>query len=130
MKQEQPYLSIRIKVGDTVFINAGRNKGVIGQVKQINALKGRVTVKDVNMVTRNTKQANADKGVSIRKPAPVDLSNVQLYCAHCKKGVRHYSQRQESSKTQWDGSTKLIRVKKRFCRSCDQELVWAQEVKE
>ena len=80
---------MKVKVGDTVKIIAGKDKGKEGKVLEIvkitgDASKGqknyvRVLVEGVNMITKHAKpsMANQEGGI-INKEAPIDISNVML----------------------------------------------------
>lgn len=69
----------KIKVGDTVRVIAGKNKGKEGKVTAIDKKNGRVTVEGANMVTKHMKpsMANPNGGI-VQKEAPIDVSNVML----------------------------------------------------
>ena len=52
-----------VKKGDTVFVNAGNDKGKTGKVLEVITDKDRVVVEGVNMVSRHTKpSAQAPQG--------------------------------------------------------------------
>ena len=69
----------KIKVGDTVRVIAGKNKGLEGKITVIDRKKGRVTVEGVNMVTKHTKPSAANpNGGIVQQEAPIDASNVML----------------------------------------------------
>ena len=44
----------RIKKGDTVYVNAGNDKGKTGKVLSVDPAKDRAIVEGVNMVSRAT----------------------------------------------------------------------------
>ena len=68
-----------VKKGDTVFVNAGNDKGKTGKVLEVITDKDRVVVEGVNMVSRHTKpSAQAPQGGIIKKEAGIHISNVQL----------------------------------------------------
>ena len=67
------------KKGDTVFVNAGNDKGKTGKVLSVITDKDRVIVEGINMVSRHTKpNAQAPQGGIIKKEAGIHISNVQL----------------------------------------------------
>ncbi len=69
----------KIKVGDTVKVIAGKDKGKEGEVLKIDHKNGKVIVKDVNMVTKHNKQSQQNpNGGIIKFEAPLDISNVML----------------------------------------------------
>ena len=81
--------AVRIKKGDTVKVIAGKDKDKEGKVLSVDQKNARVVVEGVNMVTRHTKPKKmGEAGGRIEKEAPIDASNVMIYCPSCKKGVR------------------------------------------
>ena len=69
----------RIKKGDTVYVNAGNDKGKTGKVLSVDLAKQRVIVEGVNMVSKHTKpNAKQPQGGIIKHEAPVHVSNVNL----------------------------------------------------
>ena len=69
----------KIKVGDTVRVITGKDKGREGKVLSIDHAKGRLTVEGVNLITKHAKQnqQNPNGGI-IHKEGTVDMSNVML----------------------------------------------------
>ena len=68
-----------IKKGDTVFVNAGNDKGKTGKVLQVLRDKDRVVVEGVNMVSKHTKpNSKAPQGGIIKQEAGIHISNVNL----------------------------------------------------
>jgi len=78
-----------IKKGDTVMVVAGRERGKMGKVLQINLRQGRVTVEKLNIVKRHTKpsQKNRQGGI-LEREAPLAISNVMPYCEAVRKPSR------------------------------------------
>ncbi len=68
-----------IKKGDTVYVNAGNDKGSTGKVLEVLREKDRVVVEGVNMVSKHTKpNAQHPQGGIIKQEAAIHISNVQL----------------------------------------------------
>ena len=68
-----------IKKGDTVYVNAGNDKGKTGKVLEVNRSKDRVIVEGVNMVSKHTKpNPKFPQGGIIKQEAGIHISNVQL----------------------------------------------------
>lgn len=68
-----------IKKGDTVFVNAGNDKGKTGKVLEVIRDKDRVVVEGVNIISRHTKpNAKFPQGGIIKREAGIHISNVQL----------------------------------------------------
>jgi large subunit ribosomal protein L24 len=70
---------LHIKKGDTVFVNAGENKGRQGRVLEIIRKTDRAIVEGINLVSKHTKpNAKSPQGGIIKKEAPVHISNLML----------------------------------------------------
>ena len=68
-----------IKKGDTVYVNAGNDKGKTGKVLEVLREKDRVIVEGVNMVSKHTKpNPKAPQGGIVKQEAPNHISNVNL----------------------------------------------------
>lgn len=69
---------LHIKKGDTVYVNAGDNKGQQGKVLEVIVDKQRAIVEGVNMVSKHTKPnaANPQGGI-VKQEAPIHISNLQ-----------------------------------------------------
>ncbi len=69
--------TMKIKVGDTVRVIAGKDKGREGEVLKVDHKKGRVIVKGVNMITKHNKQsAQNPNGGILNLEGSIDISNV------------------------------------------------------
>ena len=76
----------KIRKGDKVILNTGKDKGKQGIV--LNILKNnRVVVEGLNMVKKHTKPnpAKGDQGGVISKEMPLDISNIAIYNGATKK---------------------------------------------
>lgn len=82
-------MTLKIRVGDTVEVIAGNDKGQQGEVLQVLAKDNRVIVEGVNMVTKHVKPSQADpEGGIITREAPINVSNVAYYDKKAKKPVK------------------------------------------
>lgn len=104
-------MALRIKKNDTVMVLTGKDRGKRGKVLSVFPEKQRVIVEGVNLVKRHTRpnQQNQQGGI-VSREAPLHISNVNLYCPRCQRGVRFGSRILE------DGS------KIRYCRKCEEAL--------
>ena len=78
------------KVGDSVIVVSGKDKGKQGNVKDVDLTKGTVLVDGVNVVTKAQK-ANPMAGVQggLNKVAkPLNASKVMVCCPSCEKATR------------------------------------------
>ena len=79
----------KIRKGDEVILNTGKDKGKRGTVLSI-LDTGHVVVEGANMVKKHAKP-NPMKGVTggiINKEMPIDISNVALFNPATQKGER------------------------------------------
>ena len=78
--------NIKIKISDSVFVRAGKDKGKIGQVVKIFPLLRKAEVSGVNILKKNAKPSKKyPKGGIIDISHPIDISNLALVCPNCKK---------------------------------------------
>ena len=70
---------LHIKKGDTVYVNAGSNKGKTGKVLSVLVEKQRAVVEGVNIVKKSTKPSAAHpQGGIIEQEAPIHISNLNV----------------------------------------------------
>ncbi|MDD7557541.1 MAG: 50S ribosomal protein L24 [Porphyromonas somerae] len=70
-------VKFHIKKGDTVFINAGDDKGKTGRVLKVDTKKNRAIVEGRNMITKRTKpSAQHPQGGMVHKEASIHISNL------------------------------------------------------
>ncbi len=72
-------MAAKVRVGDTVEILSGKNKGARVAVMRVDVKKSQVVVERVNLVKKHQKPSGANRqGGIIEKEAPLQLSNVAL----------------------------------------------------
>jgi len=103
---------MHIKKDDIVEVITGDDAGsasdrVTGRVLRVLPSEGKVVVEGINRVYKHLKpnRRNAQGG-RLSKEMPIDVSNVLLYCATCRRGVRMGRRYAD------DGH------KERFCKKC------------
>lgn len=80
---------MNIKKGDNVLVITGKDKGKTGKVVDVNPKTNKVTVENVNVVTKHQKpRSQQDKGGIIKKTAPFEASNAMVICSACGKATR------------------------------------------
>lgn|SRR5574344_2166602 len=68
---------LHIKKGDTVYVNAGEDKGHSGRVLEVFAKEQRAIVEGINMVSKSTKpNAKNPQGGIVKKEASIHISNL------------------------------------------------------
>ncbi len=101
--------TIRLRKDDKVKVIAGKDRGKIGKVLQVNRKKNRILVENINVVKRHTKpSAQNRQGGIIETEALIQSSNVQLMCNKCIQPTRIKMRRLEDGK------------KIRVCRKCNE----------
>ena len=80
---------MKLRVGDTVQVIAGSDKGKTGEIIQILRKENKVIVEGVNMVTKHIKPSQVDpEGGIVTREAPIDASNVAYYDSKAKETVK------------------------------------------
>lgn len=70
---------LHIKKGDTVYVNAGNDKGKTGRVLEVLVNKQRAIVEGINIVSKSSKpSAQHPQGGIIKMEAPVHISNLNV----------------------------------------------------
>ena len=70
---------LHIKKGDTVYVNAGNDKGKTGKVLSVDPQADRAVVEGINMVSKHTKpNSKQPQGGIIKQEAAIHISNVNL----------------------------------------------------
>jgi large subunit ribosomal protein L24 len=70
---------LHIKKGDTVYVNAGNDKGKTGKVLEVLTGKDRAIVEGVNMVKKHTKpNTKSPQGGIVEQEAGIHVSNLQV----------------------------------------------------
>ena len=79
----------KIRKGDTVIINTGKDKGKQGIVLQL-IEGGKVLVEGLNMVKKHTKPnpAKGEQGGLISKEMPLQISNIAILIVQQKKQTK------------------------------------------
>lgn len=101
---------MKIKRDDTVVVLSGKDKGKQGKVLSAAPKAMKVIVEGVNVATKHQKpRRQGEEGGIIKVETPIYVSKVQLYCPHCKQGVRV-------------GYNMAGDKKVRVCRKCGREI--------
>ena len=70
---------LHIKKGDTVYVNAGDDKGRTGKVLKVFVDERRAIVEGLNMVSKSQKpNAKNPQGGFVKQEAPIHISNLNL----------------------------------------------------
>lgn len=103
---------ILLKKNDVVIVIKGKDRGKTGKILKVIPEKRKAVVERVNFVKefiRPDRGRNIQGGIMERE-APMNISNLMIYCTDCGQGVRIKKMSQE------DGS------KIRVCSKCEMSL--------
>lgn len=77
--------ALDIRKNDQVQVIAGRDKGKVGRVLEVEPQKRRVFVEHVNMLKRHVRPnpGKQIRGGILEKEGPIHVSNVALLCSEC-----------------------------------------------
>ena len=91
---------LHIKKGDTVYVNAGNDRGKTGRVLSVLVQKQRAVVEGINVVSKSAKpSAKHPQGGIIKVEAPVHISNLNLIDPKSGKPTRIGRRKNEAGKT-------------------------------
>ena len=80
---------LHIKKGDTVYVNAGNDKGKTGKVLEVIPSKDRAIVEGINIVSKHTKPSPKNpQGGIVKQEASVHISNLQVVDPKTGKATR------------------------------------------
>ena len=104
--------TLSLKKNDVVVVIKGKDRGKTGKILKVIPEKNRVVVEKVNFAKefiRPDRSKNIQGGIMERE-APIQVSNLKLFCSECGQGVRI------KKRTLKDGS------KIRVCSKCEANL--------
>ena len=80
---------MHIRRDDTVEVITGEDRGARARVLRVDRRKGKAIVEGVNRVYKHLRRSRKHpQGGRLEIEAPIALSNLQLVCNKCNKGVR------------------------------------------
>ena len=80
---------LHIKKGDTVYVNAGNDKGKTGKVLEVIPSKDRAIVEGINIVSKHSKPSPKNpQGGIVKQEASIHVSNVALVDPKSGKATR------------------------------------------
>ena len=90
---------LHIKKGDTVYVNAGEDKGKTGTVVKVLDDKQRAIVDGVNIVSKSQKpNAKNPQGGIVKMEAPIHISNLNVVDPKSGKPTRIGRRRNDEGK--------------------------------
>lgn len=100
---------MKIKKGDQVLINSGKDRGRKGKVLEVFPKRNLLVVEGMNIRKKHIRpKKSGEKGQIVQLPAPIHISNIKLICKNCGKPTR--------------AGYKIIEGRKyRICKKCGKE---------
>lgn len=112
--RNRPRPRVRLRVGDTVEVISGKDRGDRGQVTEVLPYENKVRVSGVGIQIKHQRPGGRSRAMQqqsgrIQMPGKIDLSNVMLVCPTCGQRTR--------PKIEGEGHDK-----QRVCRKCGAEI--------
>ncbi|KAG5578933.1 hypothetical protein H5410_049560 [Solanum commersonii] len=80
---------MHVKLGDTVKVISGHDKGKVGEITEIIKHNSKVVIREINLKTKHVKSRSEDEpGQIVKIEAPIHSSNVMLYSKDQKVASR------------------------------------------
>jgi large subunit ribosomal protein L24 len=80
---------MKYKIGDTVIVTSGKDKGRKGKIEKLFPKEGAVTVAGINVSKRHMKRRDEkNPGGIIDMVKPMDVAKMALLCPSCGKPTR------------------------------------------
>jgi len=80
---------MKVRKGDTVVVITGNDRGKMGKVLKVDPSSGMIIVEGIHFIKRHTRPSQrSQKGGIVEKEAPINASDVLVYCSKCDRGVR------------------------------------------
>ncbi|OGM28077.1 50S ribosomal protein L24 [Candidatus Woesebacteria bacterium RIFCSPLOWO2_01_FULL_39_61] len=100
---------LKFKIGDTVKITLGKDKGRAGKIEKIIPKKESALVPGINIYKKHLKGQQGQKGGIYEIPRPLSFSKIALICPKCNKVTRV-------------GISLVDQQKRRVCKKCGKEI--------
>ncbi|KKQ37387.1 MAG: 50S ribosomal protein L24 [Candidatus Woesebacteria bacterium GW2011_GWA1_37_7] len=105
---------LKFKIGDTVKITSGKDKGREGKIEKIDPKNRSVLIPGINIYKKHVKGMPGQKGGIYDIPKPLPFSKFTIICPKCNKLTRI-------------GFKMVGKEKLRFCKKCKKELSGKKE---
>lgn len=81
---------MHVKKGDNVIITSGKDRGLVGEILEVDPAKSRVKVHRANMVVKHQRPnpLTGQEGARVEKEGWIHVSNVSLYSEELEGPVR------------------------------------------
>lgn len=100
---------LKFKVGDTIKVTSGKDKGRDGKIEKIFPKEEVALIPGINLYKKHVKGHQGQKGGIYDIPRPLPFAKISLICPKCKKQTRV-------------GYRVVGKEKSRFCKKCGREI--------
>lgn len=100
---------MKLKVGDTVKVTLGKDRGKTGKIEKVLPKSGSVIVAGANLYKKRVKKTGDKAGQIVERVRALNIAKVALICPHCHQPTR----------VGYQGKGKK---KVRICRKCEKKL--------
>lgn len=100
---------LKFKIGDTVKVTSGKDKGREGKIEKVYPELARALVPGLNIYKKHVKGRQGQKGGIYELPRPMVFAKIAIVCPNCKKPTRI-------------GFNVVGNEKVRVCRKCGKEM--------
>jgi len=101
---------IKFKIGDTVIVTSGKDRGREGKIEKIFPKKSLALIPGINVYKKHVKGFSGQKGGIYDIPKPIVFAKIALVCPKCKKQTRV-------------GFKMAGNEKVRVCKKCSKEII-------
>ena len=100
---------LKLKIGDTVKVLSGKDKGREGKVERVLIKKNLLILPGINIYKKHVKGRSGQKGGIYEIPRPLAFAKIALICPKCSKVTRI-------------GFKVVENEKRRICKKCKREI--------
>jgi large subunit ribosomal protein L24 len=69
---------MKFRVGDSVIVTAGKDKGKTGKIVRVLPVEERVVVENINIYVKHIKPVQGQEGRRVENPRPLPTANVAI----------------------------------------------------
>lgn len=100
---------MKLKIGDTVKVTLGKDRGKTGKIESLDSKNNRVTVVGMNQYKKHVKKQGDKVGQIVDLSRPLNVAKVALICPSCHQPTRVGYELKKDQKN-------------RVCRKCGKKL--------
>lgn len=80
---------IKLRIGDTIIVNSGVEKGKKGKILEVLRADNKIVAGGINVRTKHVKpRKQGEESGILKMESPITISKVNYFCEKCGKGTR------------------------------------------